>query len=67
MQQMTFVAVGGLVAGLAGSILWSAFWTILVPEAFSISWAGHDALIVPIFFITGIGAAVTLMLSILRQ
>ena len=42
-------------SGIGAVLIWVAFWSIFVPEVFSRQiWAGHEVLVVPIFFIAAI-------------
>ena len=66
MEKIIFVAGVGLGTAIGGAILWVAFWTILIPEAFSTTWTGYDSLTVAIFMITGLAGALAAFVSSLK-
>ncbi len=61
-----------LTAAFVGSMLlaigWVAFWNFIVPSVFfGWTWAGHDALIGPVFFAGLIGGPLALAATFLNR
>ena len=63
MDKIILIAGVGLGSAIGGAILWVAFWTVLVPEALSVTWQGHEALLAPVFLVAGAVGAVAVFVS----
>ena len=57
------ILVESVLSGVAAAFAWVAFWTVIVPEVTTGRvWAGHEALIVPMFFLGLVGGPLALLL-----
>ena len=59
------VIIGMVVSGAVAAFAWVAFWTVFVPELVNGQvWAGHEGLIVPVFFLGFFAPLVALVMSL---
>ena len=67
-KRLVAAVVIGSVIGFFLAILWAMFWTVTVPSVFPGQvWAGHEALIVPVFALGFFAPLVALVMPLFSR